>query len=94
MDGVKQLSLGECGFKRKTVRTLKRDFVDEMNLAVPWAELLSLIAPHAPAHDTMTYRALCKRTIHRRPEPACPKTQCQHQQCKLIQLTNQLSDSG
>lgn len=58
MDGMKQLSLGESEFKRKTLRTLNRDFVDEMNLAVPWAEHLSLIAPHAPAHDAMTYRSL------------------------------------
>jgi IS5 family transposase len=28
--------------------TRKREFLDEMNLVVPWAELVSLIAPHAP----------------------------------------------
>ena len=31
------------------MRTRKREFMDEMNLVVPWAELVSLIAPHAPA---------------------------------------------
>lgn len=31
------------------MRTRKREFLDEMNLVVPWAELVSLIAPHAPA---------------------------------------------
>jgi IS5 family transposase len=46
---MKQLSLGENGFERKTKRTRKREFLDEMNLVVPWAELVSLIAPHAPA---------------------------------------------
>ena len=46
---MKQLSLGESGFERKTKRTRKREFLDEMNLVVPWAELVSLIAPHAPA---------------------------------------------
>jgi IS5 family transposase len=45
---MKQLSLGESGFERKTKRTRKREFLDEMNLVVPWAELVSLIAPHAP----------------------------------------------
>ena len=42
---MKQMSLGESGFERKTKRTRKREFLDEMNLVVPWAELVSLIAP-------------------------------------------------
>jgi transposase, IS5 family len=46
---MKQMSLGESGFERKTKRTRKREFLDEMDLVVPWAELVSLIAPHAPA---------------------------------------------
>ncbi len=46
---MKQMGLGESGFERKTKRTRKREFLDEMNLVVPWAELVSLIAPHAPA---------------------------------------------
>ena len=46
---MKQMSLGENGFERKTKKTRKREFLDEMNLVVPWAELVSLIAPHAPA---------------------------------------------
>ncbi len=46
---MKQMSLGENGFERKTKRTRKREFLDEMNLVVPWTELVSLIAPHAPA---------------------------------------------
>ena len=45
---MKQMSLGESGFERKTKRTRKREFLDEMNLVVPWRELVSLIAPHAP----------------------------------------------
>ena len=45
---MKQLSLGESGFERKTKRTRKREFLDEMNLVVPWTQLVSLIAPHAP----------------------------------------------
>ena len=46
---MKQMSMGENGFERKTKRTRKREFLDEMNLVVPWGELVSLIAPHAPA---------------------------------------------
>ena len=45
---MKQMSLSESGFERKTKRTRKRQFLDEMNLVVPWGELVSLIAPHAP----------------------------------------------
>lgn len=46
---MKQLSLGESGFERKTKRTRKREFLDEMNLVVPWSELVALVTPHAPA---------------------------------------------
>jgi IS5 family transposase len=49
---MKQMSLSETGFERKTKRTRKREFLDEMNLVVPWAELVSLIAPHAPLPGT------------------------------------------
>jgi IS5 family transposase len=45
---MKQMSLGAAGFERKTKRTRKREFLDEMDLVVPWAELVALIAPHAP----------------------------------------------
>jgi IS5 family transposase len=48
---MKQMSLGESGFERKTKRTRKREFLDEMNLVVPWAELVSLITPHAPTRS-------------------------------------------
>ena len=34
---MKQVSLGESGFERKTKRTRKREFLDEMNLMVPLA---------------------------------------------------------
>lgn len=43
------MSLSESGFERKAKSTRKREFLDEMNLVVPWAGLVSLIAPHAPA---------------------------------------------
>jgi len=43
------MSLGESGYERKTKRTRKREFLDWMNLAVPWAKLVWRIAPHATA---------------------------------------------
>jgi IS5 family transposase len=43
------MGLGESEYERKTKRTSKREFLDEMNLVVPWVELVSLIALHAPA---------------------------------------------
>ena len=46
---MKQMSLATTGFKLVTKRTRKREFLDEMNLVIPWPELLSLIAPYAPA---------------------------------------------
>lgn len=33
-------------------RTRKREFLDEMNTVVPWAELVALVAPHAPVAKT------------------------------------------
>ncbi len=51
---MKQISLAAaaCGFELKTKRTRKREFLDEMELVVPWAELEALIAPHAPQGKT------------------------------------------
>ena len=49
---MKQMSLATTGFELVTKRTRKREFLDEMNLVIPWSELLSLIAPHAPAGKT------------------------------------------
>ena len=49
---MKQMSLANTGFELVTKRTRKREFLDEMNLVIPWSELLSLIAPHAPTGKT------------------------------------------
>ena len=49
---MKQMSLGASGFERKSKRTRKREFLDEMNLVVPWPELVALITPHAPVRGT------------------------------------------
>jgi transposase, IS5 family len=48
---MKQMSLA-TGFELAAKRTRKREFLDEMNLVVPWAELVSLIEPHAPSGKT------------------------------------------
>ena len=48
---MKQMSLGAAGFERKTKRTRKREFLDEMNLVAPWCELVALIAPYAPSRS-------------------------------------------
>ena len=38
----------DLGLSLTTKRTRKREFLDEMSRVVPWAELVSLIAPFAP----------------------------------------------
>lgn len=45
---MKQMSLDTTGFERKTKRTRKREFLDEMNLVVPLSELVALVTAHAP----------------------------------------------
>jgi len=46
---MKQISLATTGFELVTKRTRKRVFLDEMNLVVPWTELVGLIQPFAPS---------------------------------------------
>lgn len=46
------MSLAAIRFELVTKRTRKREFLDEINLVIPWSELLALIAPHAPAGKT------------------------------------------
>lgn len=36
------------GLNLATKRTRKREFLDEMNLVMPWTELVALVAPFAP----------------------------------------------
>ncbi len=38
----------DLGLNLTTKRTRKREFLDEMNLVVPWADLVGLVAPFAP----------------------------------------------
>ncbi len=46
---MKQISLAASGYELVTKRTRKRVFLDEMNLVVPWTELVGLIQPYAPS---------------------------------------------
>ena len=48
---MKQMSLG-TGFEKKFKRTRKREFLDEMELVVPWRDLVALIEPHSPPKAT------------------------------------------
>ena len=38
----------DLGLNLTTKRTRKREFLDEMERVVPWADLVALIAPYAP----------------------------------------------
>jgi IS5 family transposase len=49
---MKQKSFASSGFELVTKRTRKREFLDEMNLVVPWAELVGHIEPHTPKAKT------------------------------------------
>jgi transposase, IS5 family len=51
---MKQISLAQStsGFELSAKRTRKREFLDEMNTVVPWAELVALVTPHAPVAKT------------------------------------------
>jgi len=42
----------DLGLKLSTKRTRKREFLDEMQRVVPWAELIALIEPHFPKGKT------------------------------------------
>ena len=50
--GMKQTTFAATGFELVTKRTRKREFLEEMNLLVPWNELLALIEPFAPLGKT------------------------------------------
>ena len=47
-----QMSLATTGFELSSKRTRKRAFLDEMNLVVPWRELVALIEPRASVART------------------------------------------
>lgn len=42
----------DLGLSLSTQRTRKAVFLEEMNLVVPWTQLLVLMAPHAPRAKT------------------------------------------
>lgn len=45
---MKQITFASTGFELSTKRTRKRQFLEEMQLVVPWADLLALIEPFTP----------------------------------------------
>ena len=49
---MKQTTFASTGFESVTKSTSKREFLEEMNLVVPWTELTGLIQPFAPASKT------------------------------------------
>ena len=49
---MKQISLATTGYELIIKRTRKRIFLEEMNLVVPWTELVGLIQPHASPEPT------------------------------------------
>ena len=53
---MKQSSLG---LSNTTKRTRKREFLDAMELVVPWAELVSLIEPYAPESGRRGQQRAC-----------------------------------
>ena len=49
---MKQMGLRGNEFELASKRTRKREFLDEMNRVVPWADLTMLIEPHYPKGKT------------------------------------------
>ena len=49
---MKQMGLRGNEFELAPKRTRKREFLDEMNRVVPWADLTMLIEPHYPKGKT------------------------------------------
>ena len=49
---MKQTTFASTGFELVTKRTRKREFLEEMNLVVPWTKLTALIQPFVHAGKT------------------------------------------
>ena len=49
---MKQKSFATTGFELITKRTRKREFLNQMEMVVLWADLVALIEPHAPSGRT------------------------------------------
>ena len=91
---MQHISLSESGFERKTKRTRKREFLDEMNLVVPWAELLALIARRARvpgAHCPLPQvAALHSQYLHQAHPRAVQPLYQQGGECRLFEREDQL----
>ena len=59
---MKQSSLG---LNNTTKRTRKREFLDAMELVVPWTELVSLIEPYAPESGRRGQQPFAVQTLLR-----------------------------
>ena len=59
---MKQSSLG---LSHTTKRTRKREFLDAMELVVPWTELVSLIEPYAPESGCRGQQPFAVQTLLR-----------------------------
>ena len=59
---MKQSSLG---LSNTVKRTRKREFLDAMELVVPWAELVALIAPYAPESGRRGQQPFAVQTLLR-----------------------------
>ena len=59
---MKQSSLG---LSNTVKRTRKREFLDAMELVVPWAELVALIEPYAPDSGRRGQQPFAVRTLLR-----------------------------
>ena len=59
---MKQTTFASTGFELVTKRTRKREFLEEMNLVVPWTELTGLIprVRHQMTQVIVLYRASFK----------------------------------
>ena len=59
---MKQSSLG---LSNTVKRTRKREFLDAMELVVPWAELVALIEPYAPESGRRGQQPFAVQTLLR-----------------------------
>ena len=70
---MKQSSLG---LSNTTKRTRKREFLDAMELVVPWAELVSLIEPYAPESGRRGQQPFAVQTLLRIHFMGASKNRC------------------
>ena len=94
---MKQISLATTGFELVTKRTRKREFLGEMNLAVPWAELVALITSYAPSgkarRPPVAVATMLRIHLHSNSGSAC-LTRPWKRPCKTCRCTASSPDWG